>query len=156
MQIIPINDLNLKQEWLDIQSAVEEGLDYIANSVQEDFVRPTLQWEHKPDFVIEKTTFTRSIYTLDPNYIRINNGTNRSGYTEGKPNLWLPDRYAPKTHASDLYGYGGVREYTRGKNVFKRVKQSSIKARKWDEWIQKLWTEHQNIADFIQRKINQK
>lgn len=156
MQIIVINDLDLRAEWDKINAGIEEGLDDVATQVRNDFLRPTKQWDHKPQFEIESKPKERTIFTTDENYIRINNGTNRSGYTEGKPRLWLPSHFVPKTRSGDLYGYGGVKEYERGKNVFRRVKKSSIKARLWDEWIYKLWTEYIDIGDYIQRKINGK
>lgn len=157
MQIVLIKpnfNFNIPHELL--RQGVEEALDEAAKEVKQDFLRPTSQWEHKPEFIIEAAPFKRRIYTTDINYIRINNGTNRTGMTiaHGNGHLHLPSKFSPKTRPGDLYGYGGVRDYERGKNVFRQVRKSSIRPRKWDEWIARLWSEHTNLADFVQRRIN--
>lgn len=136
--------------------AAEAGMDIVADNIRTDFLQPTKQWVHKPQFNIVKSPLFREISTIDDRYVWINDGTNRSGEitARGNKKLWLPSKWSPKTRPNDLYGYGGVREYTKGVNVFKSVKKSSIKARKWDEWIYTLWTQYNDIGDFIQRQIN--
>lgn len=139
--------------------AVEKGLDIVADNIQSDFLQPTKQWTHKPQFNIIKSTLGREIYTTDNRYVWINDGTgpNRGGEITGKGGkaLWLPSKWIAKTRVGDLYGYGGVRDYERGKNVFKKpIKMSKITPRKWDEYIYRLWTEYNDIGDFIQRQIN--
>lgn len=122
-----------KSLWDGYVVAIEKALDDQAEILKGRLEAPAKTWSNPPLFNITRSFLRRDIYTTDMKYVLVNNGTQRSGMTRPRGRvLHLPSRWVAKTRVYDLDANAGVREYTKGKNVFYSVPKSSIRARHFD------------------------
>ncbi len=120
-----------------LDKPLEAALDDLAAAIKVEFELTTKTWDHKPQFNIESSKGRRLVYTDDQHYSWVNYGTNNFGtqFPVNKKALRLPSYQTAKTRTGDIFSYSGNRDYTTGVNIFKSVKISSIKARRFDKAI---------------------
>jgi hypothetical protein len=125
-----------------ILRATENALDGAAKDVKVDFMVTTETFDHKVDFVIDKSNGKREIYTTDAPYFYVNFGT------RVRHALMSPD-FKPKTRTGWIgsnQGRGGVIL------ISKKLNLPGIEARKFDTTIQEKW--QKRFPEIMQRAID--
>jgi hypothetical protein len=109
-------------------------MDRVGKEVLRDFVRTALYWKEKPNFqyikdISAKGTMSVLVGTDDQPYSYVNNGTSVRFAT-------MTSNFRPKTEPGSLVSGRGA-----GKVAFinKKAPRPGIRARKFDEQIQKIW-----------------
>ena len=122
--------------------ATENALDDAAKDVKVDFLVTTQTFDHSVEFVIDKSTGKREIYTTDPPYFYVNYGT------KVRRALMSPD-FSPKTRAGVIGSNPG-----RGGVVFisHRLSLPGIEARNFDKVILEKW--QAQFPTIMQRAID--
>jgi hypothetical protein len=121
---------------------IENTLTDIALDVQVDFGVTVQTWNHKPKFNIKREKYKRTVSTNDRVYGFVTRGTSVR-------RALMSQDFRPKTRT----GYIGSNK-GRGKVVFisKRVVRPGIKARNFEQTIQKKW--QKQMPKTFQRAID--
>jgi hypothetical protein len=122
------------------QQAIETALDMAAEDIRIDFQVTTQTWNTKPEFVIEGIPDGRKIYTENPIYGYVNEGTPPHVITaKNVPRMvFFAEGFKPKTKPGKIASYKG-KTANRSLIMPTKVNHPGIQAREFSEVIKKKW-----------------
>ena len=141
--MVRIKVIKVSRDFLDpkkLKRAIDNALDGGSMAAKADFDVTTHTWKHRPQFVIEKKSNAREIYTTDKIYMYVTRGT--------KPHMIYPrfasvlkfnSKFRAKSRPAKIRGNAALRSYvgyTGGRLIYaRRVRHPGTKPRNFDQAV---------------------
>lgn len=107
----PITDKFKRVKYASLRPIIMEALDEASELLLQDFEKTTATWRTKVVFKVQKTAFSRRIYTTSKIYAYVDQGTPPHTITPKKNNsigkLQFQTGYRPKTYANTIASVPG-------------------------------------------------